>query len=72
MGAEELTILTFTENWQFFIPELTFDDSRLLVLEDGKSIHIEIITLQTVNTFSNFLTRHVFSFSLVLQKLIED
>lgn len=72
MGAEELTILTFTENWQFFIPELTFDDSRLLVLEDGKSIHIEITAFQTVDTFPYFLTRHVFSFPFVLQKLIED
>lgn len=72
MGAEKLTIFTFTKNWQFLISKLTLDDSRLLILEDGKSIHIEITTLQTVDTFSYFLTRHIFSFPFVLQKLVED
>jgi len=72
MVAEEFTVFALSENWKFFITELTLDDSWLLVFEDGESIHIEVAAFQTMNTFSDFLTWHVLAFSFVLQKLVED
>lgn len=72
MIAEKLSILALSENWHFLILEVPLDDPWLLILQDGKSVHIEVAALQTVDTLTDFLTGHVLAFSLILQELIED